>query len=90
MRSSICSGASPLDHPVQHRTIVSIRTDITCVLGVGSEEDSLQSVIRLVPKAPRKDVKRIEELDGKTQKFVARLVDGEDFRLGLPSDSNRR
>eukprot|EP00455_Lapot_gusevi_P014176 TRINITY_DN1701_c0_g3_i4.p1 TRINITY_DN1701_c0_g3~~TRINITY_DN1701_c0_g3_i4.p1 ORF type:complete len:543 (+),score=175.15 TRINITY_DN1701_c0_g3_i4:61-1689(+) len=41
--------------------------------GFGTEEDSLGSVLHLVPKAPKKNIKKIMEDDSKILRFLARF-----------------
>lgn len=41
--------------------------------GIGSEEDSLQNVLRLVPKAPKQDFNQFVRNDGKVLRFTASL-----------------
>ncbi|BDA45446.1 EF-hand domain-containing family member C2 [Coccomyxa sp. Obi] len=42
-------------------------------LGIGAEEDSLQNVLRLLPKAPKKDLNKFVRNDGKVLRFTAVL-----------------
>jgi len=44
--------------------------------GFGSDEDSLQSCLALMPKAPKKDVFKLMENDKKLMRFKARFVPG--------------
>ena len=41
--------------------------------GIGSDEDSLQNVLRLQPKPPRKDFNKFVVNDGKVLRFSAVL-----------------
>ncbi len=43
--------------------------------GIGSEEDSLESCKRLQPKAPRRDIKKLLEMDRKILRFAAVFAD---------------
>eukprot|EP00163_Fabomonas_tropica_P034786 TRINITY_DN9832_c0_g2_i1.p1 TRINITY_DN9832_c0_g2~~TRINITY_DN9832_c0_g2_i1.p1 ORF type:complete len:713 (-),score=250.44 TRINITY_DN9832_c0_g2_i1:235-2373(-) len=52
--------------------------------GFGSEEDSLGSVMALVPRPPRKNLKKMMENEGKTLRFSARLD------TAKPDDIDRR
>jgi len=53
-------------------------------LAPGSEEDSLQNVLMVQPKAPKQDLARLMTLSGELLRFEARMVNGE------PEDENRR
>lgn len=51
--------------------------------GYGSWDDSMGSVQRLVPKPPRKDLKKLYENEGKILRYTARYYDGK------PEDEGR-
>jgi hypothetical protein len=51
--------------------------------GYGSWDDSMSSVIHLIPKAPQKDFKKLFEHEGKILRFTARFADPK------PEDVNR-
>lgn len=51
---------------------------------MGSLDDSLQNCLSLAPKQPRRDVKKMLEMAGKTLRFSAELVSP------LPVDQHRR
>ena len=44
--------------------------------GFGSEEDSLQSAIYLVPRVPKKNFVKMNKLDGKILRFAAKMLNG--------------
>ena len=59
-------------------------------LGIGSEEDSLQNVFHLVPKAPTHDYRRYKEVQGVVLRYAARMV-AQPGLSGLgPFDADRR
>lgn len=57
--------AAPPEHPIPPN-----------VLGIGSEEDSMASVINLRPKKPKKDVVKMLRNDKKTLRFSGKLASG--------------
>jgi hypothetical protein len=59
-------------------------------LGIGSEEDSLQSVFHLAPKAPTQDYLRYKEVQGIVLRYAARMVAAPGLGSLGPYDADRR
>jgi EF-hand domain-containing protein 1 len=59
-------------------------------LGIGSEEDTLQNVLHLVPKPPVTDYHYYNENQGVTLRFAARMVPAKGCTLVGPYDADRR
>ncbi|KAI5063481.1 hypothetical protein GOP47_0022028 [Adiantum capillus-veneris] len=78
-----------LEHvDVQEPAPVLARMEMPPHNGFGSEEDSKQNCISLIPKTPYKDFNKILGLDGKVLCFSARFAEDENHKV-VPQDVGR-
>jgi len=49
---------------------INPKMDLTSAANVGDPEDSAQSCLKLLPKAPKKDLKKFIALSGKVFTFI--------------------
>ena len=66
---------APLPPPNSGRTGVVIKREIPPPTGFGSEEDSLACMHSLIPRAPKRDLAKMRENEGKALRFAAQFVD---------------
>ncbi|KAK9830736.1 hypothetical protein WJX74_004568 [Apatococcus lobatus] len=80
----------PLQVPQFDQPYQPIMTIPPNVLGIGSDEDTLQNVYQLTPKPPRSDFNHFVQNDGKALRFGGRLLQQADGSPVEPADLERK